>query len=177
MQILYKILVHIPSITAQSYSRSALADSVCTYAETQIACFEESGTERQNILFAEDNPERFIGELIKVRERADEKIEHAFEGVKKVIGADELGAIADIIRGYEIRDDVLQEEVKKVWLAEYLMRIAKLLYGEFDKDLGFFNTLDDTADIYNVDIDDIRHNPADWALVLLKPISVFTEKL
>lgn len=33
--------------------------------------------------------------------------------VKKVIGADELGAIADIIRGYEIRDDVLQDEVKK----------------------------------------------------------------
>lgn len=43
MQMLYKILVHIPSITAQPYSRSALADSVCTYAETQIACFEESG--------------------------------------------------------------------------------------------------------------------------------------
>ena len=43
MQMLYKIPVHIPSITAQPYSRSALADSVCTYAETQIACFEESG--------------------------------------------------------------------------------------------------------------------------------------
>ncbi len=112
-----------------------------------------------------------------MRERADEKIKHTFESVKKIIDADELGAIADIIRGYEIRDDVLQNEVKKGWLAEYLMCIAKLLYGEFDKNLGFFNTLDDTADIYNVDIDDIRRNPADWALVLLKPIPVFTEKL
>lgn len=43
MQILYKILVYIPNIIAQPYPRSALADSVCTYAETQIACFEESG--------------------------------------------------------------------------------------------------------------------------------------
>lgn len=136
---------------------------------------ERNGTAKHSV--CRRQPGTLYRRADKSKGRADEKIEHAFEGVKKVIGADELGAIADIIRGYEIRDDVLQDEVKKVWLAEYLMRIAKLLYGEFDKDLGFFNTLDDTADIYNVDIDNIRHNPADWALVLLKPISVFMEKL
>lgn len=182
MHVLHKILVYIPSmeLDLSRCTRSELVKEIRSCAEGETDSFagevydwrETTTAGRwsvdypENVLFAEEDIDRFVNELLAVRKQIDEKINSAFQAIEKEVGTDELGYIADIIRGYEITDKTIKEGIPNERASYELLRIGKLLHGEYCISSGFYNTFNYDANIYSVDMDAIRQKPEDWALVM-----------
>lgn len=87
------------------------------------------------------------------------KLTLRFKQSEKEVGTDELGYIADIIRGYEITDKTIKEGIPNERASYELLCIGKLLHGEYCISSGFYNTFNYDANIYSVDMDTIRQKP------------------
>lgn len=182
MHVLHKILVYIPSmeLDLSRCARSELVKEIRSCAEGETDSFAGevydwretttaggwSADYPENVLFAEDDIDRFVNELLAVRKQIDEEIKSAFQAIEKEVGTDELGYVADIIRGYEITDKTINEGIPNQMASYWLLRIGKLLHGEYCISSGFYNTFNYDANIYSVDMDTIRQKPEDWALVM-----------
>lgn len=179
MHSLHKILVHIPDIPLDSAtcSKEDFIDRVRSYAEEQtsdgyMTVFDWRETDSAgrweaqypvNVLFAKEDSEQFIQELIDVQKYQHQEIQYALDELSKKAGTD----LKQIICEVEKMNN--QHEITKtvdLMTTFYLSRIASLLYGQYIFQSYFYNISGETSRVYPQDIEAIKNNPEDWALVL-----------
>lgn len=179
MHSLHKILVHIPDILLDSAacSKEDFINKVRSYAEEQtsngymtVFDWRETASAGRwktlypvNVLFAKDNIERFIQELIDVWKYQYQEIQYLLNELSK-----RAGIVLKQIT-CEIEKMNSQHEITKIvdlMTTFYLSRIASLLYGQYIFQSYFYNISGKTSRICPQDIEAIKNNPEDWALVL-----------
>lgn len=179
MHKLHKILVHIPDISLNSNIRSKkrLINEIRFYAEEQTSdgymrVFDWRETDSAgrwetqypvNVLLAKDNIEQFIQELIAIREYQHQEIQYILNELSKKAGSDLKQITCEIEKmngPYETTKTI------DLMTTFYLSKIASLLHGEYIFDSCFYNIIGETSRVYPQDIDAIKKQPEDWALVL-----------
>ncbi len=88
----------------------------------------------------------------------------ALENLKNTVGTDLLQIIPKLWerdgRNYDPAVGVTEMS------AYYLRVLAELLDGEYRCDSCFYNTSENTARLFQRDLDEIRQSPSEWALVM-----------
>lgn len=175
MHCLHKILVYIPNIVggSKNLDRNKQIDYIRDYAEAKTEQFADVVFDYRsencsagayddkypvNVLFAADDIDRFVKELEEVAEHQKISLSVWLSLIKKDIGTDLT----------EIVNQLLTNEPDYLSSTGYqLFCVARLLYGEYTFESGFYNTEYYTSRIYPRDIELIRESPQDWALVML----------
>lgn len=175
MNCLHKILVYIPDIgpEEESLSRNEQIEDIRYFAKSETEqfvdkvfdyrseCYSAGGWKEKypvNVLFAVDAVDLFVEELEEVMEHQKIDLSFWLSTIKKNIGTELT----------EIINCLLTDEPDYLSNTGYhLFCIARLLYGEYSFNSGFYNTHDYTSRIYSRDIDLIRESPENWALVML----------
>ncbi|MCQ4982129.1 MULTISPECIES: hypothetical protein [Lachnospiraceae] len=179
MHSLHKILVHIPDLPLKpnTCSKKELISEIRSYAEEETSSDRMDIYDRRetdsaghwaaqypvNVLFAKDNVERFIQELIAVRDYQHHEIQDTLHKLSKKTGTDLQQITCEIEKmnhQYEITETV------DPMTAFYLSKIASLLDGQYTFHSCFYNILGGTSMVYPQNIEAIQKNPEDWALVL-----------
>lgn len=179
MHSLHKILVHIPDIPLEVNTRSKkeLIQKIRSYAEEQtsgnyMTAFDWRETDNAgrwkaqypvNVLFAKDNLEQFIQELIAVREYQHQEIQYTLNELSKKAGTDLKQIICDVEK---MNNQFETTKTVDSMTTFHLSRIASLLHGKYTFHSCFYNILGETARVYPQDIEIIREHQEDWALVL-----------
>lgn len=177
MHYLHKILVYIPDVNDDKETdKTELMDDIRSYAEDKTECFYEQAYDwretdtagrwedeyPQNVIFASDDIDFFIDELTECTKSQKCMIDSDYGHIRNTVGSD-LGKIIDSIWNRASK----YEGNRDSSLTEYrLMCVSRLLYGDYYSGSMFYNTHDYTARLYNTDIDEIRENPENWALVM-----------
>ena len=69
-----------------------------------------------------------------------------------------------------LMDDNLKPEAPSARFASAtsfaLLKLSRLLYGDYDIDSGIYNLASSSARIYNEDIEQIKQEPNKWAMVM-----------
>lgn len=179
MHFLHKILVKISDAVAdrERYENDELIDTVRRYAENGTDSFYERAYDWRetesagrwaaeypvNVLFADDDLDGFVLELENAIQNQRQEMQFCLREIKNSVGID----LEQIVDGLAER--------KRAWKGEggfnnmtafYLHCVAAHLYGEYRCDSHFYNTSECTAFIYPEDIEDVKANPSDWALVM-----------
>lgn len=176
---LHKILVYMPDIPVNPTvcSKEILIHKIRSYAQEQTSngymtvfnCREIDSAGRWetqypvNVLFAKDNVERFIQELIAIRDYQHHEIQDTLHELSKKAGTDLKQIACEIEKmnhQYEITETV------EPMTSFYLSKIASLLDGQYTFNSCYYNTLGGTSRVYPQDIEAIKNTPEDWALVL-----------
>lgn len=113
--------------------------------------------------FAEDDPEHFISELTAVIENQKEELQSCLAQLKNTVGTD-LEEIAKRIFS-QTADDVCRDGVTFM-TSYYLHCAAAYLRGEYRCSSYFYNVHDCTARLYPADIEAVKSEPQNWALVM-----------
>ena len=179
MHCLHKILVYIPDVVSDKdgYEKTKLEKLIRSYAENETESFcghafewretESAGGWRdvypKNILFAEDDPERFVSELTDVMQQQQNELQFCLKQLENTIGTDLLEISKKILDQNSYND--YRNGVDRV-TAFYLHHIAAYLYGEYNYDSYFYNVNAYTARIYKTDIEAAKMEPEKWALVM-----------
>lgn len=179
MHSLHKILVHIPDILFNSAtgSKEDLINRVRSYAAEQtfdyyMTVFDWRETESAgrwesqypiNVLFAKDNIEGFIHELIAVRKYQHQEIRSLLNELSEKIGTDLRQITCEIEKMNSPHETSKTVDLMTTF---YLSHIVSLLQGKYIFDSCFYNIIDNTSRVYPQDIDTIKKSPEDWALVL-----------
>lgn len=180
MHFLHKILVHIPDAidVAEATPRAEILNAVTCYARNETECFYEraydwreddsagrwSDEYPQQAYLASENLEWFIKELEDIQHTQKSEITCALENLKNTVGTDLLQIIPKIWerdgRNYDPAIGITEMS------AYYLRVLAELLYGEYRCDSCFYNTKENTARLFQRDLDEIRQSPSEWAMVM-----------
>lgn len=178
MHYLHKILVHIPSATDADAPREQILKDVIEHAKSETECFYErafdwreddsagrwSETYPQQAYIAADDLEWFLKELAEVQANQRYEIDNCLQHISEDGGAD-LTMLSDKLWNRESVSHDIGNSITEM-TAYYLCCLAQYLYGEYRCDSYFYNTKDFTARLYKSDIDEIRQNPNEWALVM-----------
>lgn len=179
MHFLHKILVHIPDAVEdrEQYESQDLIDAIRRYAESETEPFfgqaydwRETYTAGRwidsypvNVMFADDDLDSFVHELESAMQSQRQEMQFCLKKVKSSVGTD----LESIAAGLAER--------KQEWRAEsgfnnltafYLYCVAAHLYGEYHCDSYFYNTSECTAFICLDDIEAVKSEPSEWALVI-----------
>ena len=177
MHILHKILVYnedgFDSMAENeriSSARSMAENSTDSYfgdaydwreTETAGAWSEEYP---KQLYFADENLEWFINEIKESIQSQKAEIASYMEEIKSANAAD----FETLINGL-IDDNLQPEAVSSRFnsnIAFALLKVSRLVYGDYDCDSCIYNTVSSTARIYNEDIEAIKQEPNKWALVM-----------
>lgn len=172
MHYLHRILVRINyPICDEQLDRTELIEEVRYYAERQTEGFEDTvfdwretedaGSWKemypQQVYFAQDDLDWFLNELEKVRKYQDSEIGRLITSLAtQDIG--DLKAIANRVLSAERISDI-----SDICYTFYLL--ACFLRGKYTADSMFFNTVTSRARLFKQDIQEIKNNPSNWALV------------
>ena len=179
MHFLHKILVKISNAVAdrERYENDELVDTVRRYAENGTDSFYERAYDWRetesagrwaaeypvNVLFADDDLDGFIHELEEAMENQRYELNYALRTIKNSVGTD----LEKIVEGLAGRKRALNgEDGFNNMTAFYLHCVAAHLYGEYRCDSCFYNTSEWTAFICAEDIESVKADPSDWALVM-----------
>lgn len=181
MHYLHKILVHIPSAINMNKiaSKAELLNEIIAYAQRETECFCEiafdwrevnssggwSDEYPQQAYIAADDLDWFINELHGVLAMQRGEIDYYLSGLQEVACGD-LAVLSNKLWERGSFDDDVRKNYTTNMAAYYLLSLAKHLYGEYRFDSHFYNTSSLTAHLYKSDIDKIRQNPDEWALVM-----------
>ncbi len=179
MHYLHKILVHIPSVhIEENADRETQLRRIISHARSETECYYERAYDwreddsagrwedqyPQIAYIASDDLEWFLKELEEVIALQKGSIDYSLQQLKETLGTD-LNVITDKLwsrpgNNYDTAQGVTEMS------AYYLRTLAQLLYGEYRCDSYFYNTNDHTARLYPSDLDMIKKNPEEWALVM-----------
>lgn len=179
MHFLHKILVKISDAVAdrERYENDELVDTVRRYAENGTDSFYERAYDWRetesagrwaaeypvNVLFADDDLDSFIHELEEAMDNQRYELNYALRTIKNSVGTD----LEKIVEGLAGRKRALNgEDGFNNMTAFYLHCVAAHLYGEYRCDSCFYNTSEWTAFICAEDIESVKADPSDWALVM-----------
>ena len=182
MHYLHKILVHVPSAIEvdEDTSREEILDAVKSYARTETECFADQAFDwredlsagrwsdeyPQQAYLASENLEWFMAELDEVLRSQRNEIDFALTQLAGAVGTD----LKQIVEGLWNRDDHNpnpdpSDEFTSM-TAYYLRCLAQQLYGAYRCDSYYYNTHDYTARLCKSDLNRIKENPENWALVM-----------
>lgn len=180
MHYLHKILVYVPDVIGTSdenLSEKELFESIRSHAENETESFCEevfdwretdsagrwSDRYPQQVYLAEKDLDWFIKELQDSIAAQRNEIEMCMEQLKSSVGTN----LEDIVNGLWTRKAMYDStDGFNVMTPYYLNEIAAHLYGRYRCDSYFYNVHDCTARLYNSDLDMIRQEPQNWALVM-----------
>ncbi len=181
MHYLHKILVHIPTAinTKTVATKEDILNEIISYARSETECFYPkvfdwreddsaggwSDTYPQQAYIASDDLEWFLNELREVQEMQRGELDYYLRGLQEVEDGD-LAVLSNKLWERGPLDDDFRKNYTTNMAAYYLLSLAKHLYGEYRFDSHFYNTSSLTAHLYKSDIDKIRQNPDEWALVM-----------
>lgn len=180
MHYLHRILVHIPSVTnssTETMCRTELLDNIRSYADHETEDYYQfafdwretdsagrwSSEYPENVILAEDDVENFIQELLLVMEARNSEIQKCLAQLKNSVGTD----LEKIIQGLQERKGLVDSKNGFDCMTPYyLYCIAAHLHGNYRCDSYFYNTHEYSSCLFQDDIDKIKENPKDWALVM-----------
>lgn len=162
MHYLHKILVHIPDIGVEG---NVSGDDIRIYAENQTENYygtafdwRETGSAGrwsdeypENVIRAENNIDRFLGEIEEAKESQDRTV-NMF-----------LDAMSDEIRNMKIGEIFSRKSVNMMDCFGLLF-VARILAGEYYADSYFYDTHQLTAKILDHTLEDIKAHPENWAM-------------
>lgn len=172
MHYLHKILVPIDkAICGERSDRTELIDDVRYYAEDQTEGYadavydwretQDAGrwkeTYPRQVYFAEDDLEWFLKELEKVTIYQDSEIMR-LRAHLKALGVNDVETITDKEIAAEKQSDIAAA-------CHIFYDLACFLSGQYSVDSMFFNLSTRSARLYKEDIQEIKDNPGNWALV------------
>lgn len=179
MHYLHKILVYLPDagVALATDERETVVSNARSYAESttedyygQAFDWRETDSAGRwsreypvNVLLASDDLERFISELEETLENQYGELQCCIAQLKGTVGTD-LEKIAQGI--WEQVSYMDNHDGVNCMTTYYLHCIAAYLYGEYRCDSCFYNSHDYTARLYKEDIDKVRQEPDNWALVM-----------
>ncbi len=180
MHYLHKILVHIPSATdaETDLSKAEILSAVIDHARSETESYYErafdwredesagrwADTYPQTAYIAADDLEWFLKELAEVEVWQKSEIDSCLEELYAT-GITDLRELSEKLWSRDGKDYSVRTGVNEM-TAYYLRCLAQHLYGEYRCDSSFFNTRDYTARLYKSDIEEIKQNPSEWALVM-----------
>ncbi len=180
MHYLHKILVHIPSATdaEPDAPKEDILRDVISHAKSETEGFYErafdwreddsagrwADTYPQTAYIAADDLEWFLKELAEVETSQKCEIDFCLEQIYAT-GVTDLKELSEKLWSREAKDYSVRTGVTEM-TAYYLRCLAQHLYGEYRCDSYFYNTKDYTAHLYKSDIETIKQNPSEWALVM-----------
>lgn len=180
MHCLHKILVHIPDAidVVEGTPRAEILSAVICYARNETECFYEKAYDwreddsaggwaeeyPQQAYLASEDLDWFLKELEDVQHTQKAEITFALEHLKDTVGTDLLQIVSKLWNR-DIRSDATSHDTTAM-PAYHLRVLSELLDGEYRCDSCFFNTKEYTARLYQSDLDAIRGNPENWALVM-----------
>lgn len=180
MHYLHKILVHIPDAidVVEETPREEILSAVTSYARNETERFYEKAYDwreddsaggwveeyPQQAYLASEDLEWFIKELENVLHTQKAEITFALDHLKDTVGTDLLQIVSKLW-SRDVRSDA--SSLNTTAMPAYHLRVlAELLYGEYRCDSCFYNTTENTARLFQRDLDEIRQNPSEWALVM-----------
>lgn len=170
MHSLHRILIYIPECTSKEAKWEEQKDNIRRHAKVQTAeyyeqVFDWRETETagrweeeypQQVYRASDDLDWFIKELNDAMATQDYEIEYCLKQLKSDIGTDVE----------KIYQSVKQSKNTDSFSLHYLMKLSKLLNGEYINDSCFFDTHNFTAQLSEETTEEIKQKPEDWALVM-----------
>lgn len=180
MHFLHKILVHIPDATDLDMDapKEDILDEVISHARSETECFYERAfdwreddsagrwpeTYPQQAYLAADDLEWFLNELLEVQRGQKFEIDNCLQRIRETASTDLSTLSSQLWNRESVNYDIAKGVTEMT--AYYLRVLAQLLYGEYRCDSCFYNTKGYTARLYKSDLDAIRENPENWALVM-----------
>ena len=118
----------------------------------------------KQVYFADENLDWFINEIQEAIQSQKVEITRYMEEINSKNGTD----LETLVNG--LMDDNLQPEAVSArfnsFTAFALLKVSRLLYGDYDCDSCIYNTYGGTARIFNEDIESIKQEPNKWAMVM-----------
>lgn len=179
MHYLHKILVHIPKdLIDARWDREDLQRYANIEASSETEIYEQIAYERRDdytagrwddiypeiAYLASDDLEWFLNELEEVLEFQKEHMDWYLKGITQMLGTD----LKEITEKLWNRSDKYRYEsdVDLKLCSYYLSLLGQLLHGDYFYESHFYNTKKRTARLDPSDIDLIKQNPEQWALVM-----------
>lgn len=178
MHALHRILVHIPDLDVEGLSKRELREAIRSKAECDTEdyygqAFDWRETDsagrwsdefKKQVYIAADNIDWFIDQLERTLAIQKGEIDNSLAQIVAPCGID----LKQIVNGLWSIDEMYDKKSPgfNSYTAYYLSKIGKLLHGEYTFDSQFFNTSAYTARLYKSDIDQVKADPKNWALVM-----------
>lgn len=117
----------------------------------------------KQVYFAQDDIDWFIAEINEAVSSQKLELNTYLKELKEKMGTD-LEKIVSILMG----ETQPSEEMNTVsgFLSFALLKIAKLVHGDYNCDSYIYSTADSSARIYPEDIEHIKQEPDKWAMVM-----------
>lgn len=179
MHYLHKILVYVPDVVSDRsvYQTAELLEAIRDHAEKETKSFyghafdwRETGCSGRwsteyptNVLLSEDDPARFVSELFAAKEEQKKEIQYCLKQLEETVGTD----LKQLVKGLLDRESLMDDKTGVNCMTSYYLHcIAAHLHGEYRCDSYFYNTHECSAWLYPVDIEAIKSEPNNWALVM-----------
>lgn len=177
MHILHKILVYNKD-GFESMSENERVSTARFIAESDTDCYfgdaydwretETAGSWSEEypkqVYFANENLEWFINEIKESIQSQKAEIAMYMEKIKSE-NATDLQILIDGLMDDNLRPEAVSSRFNSD-IAFALLKISRLVYGDYDCDSCIYNTASSSARIYNEDIEAIKQEPSKWAMVM-----------
>jgi len=145
------------------YDTEKYFEEVYDWRETETAGAWSDEYPKQ-VYFASDDIDWFINEIKEAVASQKAEAEMYMKEIKEHGGIN----LEDIVS--VLMDDNLKPEAPSARFASAasfaLLKLSRLLYGDYDIDSGIYNLASSSARIYNEDIEQIKQEPNKWAIVM-----------
>lgn len=178
ISIKYWCIFRLQSKIDEETLREEILGAVTRHAKDETECFYEQAYDwreddsagrwsqvyPQQAYLASEDLAWFLKELEAIQIGQKDEIETCITELRKTVGVDLPAIVQQLWNRAGDNYDPTQGATEMS--AYYLRSLAQLLYGEYRCDSGFYNTSTYTARLYERDLNQIRENPKDWALVM-----------
>jgi len=117
----------------------------------------------KQVYFAQDDIEWFIAEINEAINSQKLELNTYMKELKEKVGTD-LEKIVSMLMGDTQPAD--GNNSANGFLSFALLKIARLVYGDYNCDSYIYSTADNSARIYPEDIEHIKQEPNKWAMVM-----------
>lgn len=145
------------------YETENYVNEVYDWRETDSAGRWDEEYPKQ-VYFAADDVDWFINEINDAIHCQELEIGHYQQELKEGIGLS-LETIIPLLKDRKCWSMAGKDNDNSM-MAYCLLKLSRLLYGDYDIDSAIFNTRGYTAKIYNEDIEQIKQEPNKWAMVM-----------
>ena len=117
----------------------------------------------KQVYFAQDDIEWFIAEINEALNSQRLELNTYMKELKEKMGTD-LEKVVSVLMGDAQSSE--NNNTANGFLSFALLKIAKLVYGDYNCDSYIYSTADHTARIWPEDIEQIKQEPNKWAMVM-----------
>lgn len=117
----------------------------------------------KQVYFAQDDIEWFIEEINEALNSQRLELNTYMKELKEKMGTD-LEKVVSVLMGDAQSSE--NNNTANGFLSFALLKIAKLVYGDYNCDSYIYSTADHTARIWPEDIEQIKQEPNKWAMVM-----------